>query len=89
VWPLSVGVAKRANQRNTCLPHRLNRLDGVPETDVSTLVDGSAGGGGATRDGVGKVSGVVVHGTSGPWGQPVNRWRSSPFGGSPVLQQGR
>jgi hypothetical protein len=68
--PLPVGVVKRANRRSTRLPHRLKRSGDVPEPDGPVLIDGSAGGGGTARDGVGEVGGVVVRGASSPWGRP-------------------
>jgi hypothetical protein len=75
---------KRANRRSTRLPHRLKRSGDVPEPDGPVLIDGSASSGGATRDGVDEVGGVVVRGANSPWGRPrgpmeilaVLRWSS-------------
>jgi hypothetical protein len=52
------------------LPHELFRSSNVPEPDGPASIDGSADGRGATREGVDEVGGVVVLGTSGPWGRP-------------------
>jgi hypothetical protein len=70
VWPLPVGAVKRANCRSTRLPYGLNKSGSVLEPDGPTSGDGSIDGGGATRDGVSEVDGMVVHGASGPWGWP-------------------
>jgi hypothetical protein len=70
VWPLPVGAVKRANRRSTRLPHGLNKSGSVLEPNGPTSGDGSIDDGGATRDGVSEVDGMVVHGTSGPWGWP-------------------
>jgi hypothetical protein len=50
--PLLVGEVKQANQ----------------QTLGSASIDGSAGGGGVTRESVNEVGDVVVLGVSGPWG---------------------
>jgi hypothetical protein len=49
------------------LPHRLLRSGGTPESEGQDSLEGSVGGGGATRDGVGKVGSMMaVRGASDP-----------------------
>jgi hypothetical protein len=54
------------------MPHILFRSGGVLEPEGPASLEGSVGGRpDATREGVGKVGGVVVvRGASGPWGRP-------------------
>jgi hypothetical protein len=69
--PLPVGAVKWANRRSSRLLHRILRSSGVPESKGPASLEGSAGGGGAVRDGVGEVGDVVaVRSASGPWGWP-------------------
>jgi hypothetical protein len=71
IWPLPVGAAKWANQRSSRLSHEFLRSGGIPESEGPALFEGSAGGGGATNNGVNEVGSVmVVRGPSGPWGRP-------------------
>jgi hypothetical protein len=67
-----MGAAWWVNQRSNHLSHGLFRSDGVSEPEGPASLEGSADGGpDAAREGVSEVgSVVVVHGTSGPWGQP-------------------
>jgi hypothetical protein len=67
--PLPVGAVKRVNRYSTRLPHKLNRSDSIPKLNGSASIDGSEGGGGMARDGVGEVGDMVVRGASGPWDQ--------------------
>jgi hypothetical protein len=46
------------------LSHRLNRFDDILGSDGPVSINGSADGGGATRDGVDEVGDVVVCGTN-------------------------
>jgi hypothetical protein len=68
--PKLSSLAKQPKRQKIQLSHELNRFGGAPEPDGPTLVDESAGSGGTMREGVGKVGGVVVLGTSGPCGRP-------------------
>jgi hypothetical protein len=64
---LPVGAAKWANCQSSRLLHELIRSDGVPEPDRPIFVDGGTDGGGAAREGVGMVGGVMVFRMSDPW----------------------
>jgi hypothetical protein len=87
--PLPNGAAKRANLWSTWLPHRLNRFGSVPEPDGLALGDGSAGGAARVSE-VGEDDGKgSVRGASGPLVSPVDQWKFTSSGKSPVPQQGR
>jgi hypothetical protein len=70
-WPLPYGAMKWVNRHSSRLPHILFRFGGVSESEGLASLEGSASGGGTSRDGVGEVGGVVSScGASGPWGRP-------------------
>jgi hypothetical protein len=87
--PLPDGETKRMNHQSTRLPHGHNKSGGILEPNRPASGDGSAGGGGgAARDGVGEVGGVVVvHGVLGVG--PVDRWRRVSSGVSPAPLRGQ
>jgi hypothetical protein len=52
------------------LPQRLFRSSNVTNSDGLASLGGGASTGGAVREGVDEAGGMVVLGTSGPWGRP-------------------